>query len=178
VAAAVVAAVRASGACVSVGCSAGADALVLAAALGAGSPVRVSAVGSLAGAGFWSGSAPLALLRAAPSVAWLAGGALAVPLRARLLRRSLAALAGASAAVFLAPGPGSLAVAGAAVSAGVPVFAVVAAGSAAPAAPRGAVGSWAPGAFPGLVLPAGYALLAWSSSAAAAAAAPAQLALF
>jgi hypothetical protein len=149
---AVVSAALSAGRSVSVGCAAGADALVLSAAL-AVAPSRVSlfCAGSPAGLGFWSGSAPLPLLlSAAPvgaSVSWLAGGPLAAPLRARLLRRSLAALAGCSLAVFFLgspSSPGSLAVAGHAVACGLPVFAFPVGFAGLPACPPGCSGSWLP----------------------------------
>lgn len=139
------------------GCAAGADQLVVSAAisLDPGS-LRVFAAGSAEGAGFWSGSAPLSLLRSAAAagaqVSWLAGGSLAVPLRARLLRRSLAALAGcSSAAFFLASptSPGSLRVAAAAVASGAQVFAFPDGFEGPPAPPPGCAGSWLPGALVG-----------------------------
>ena len=133
-----------SGCGVSVGCSAGADQAVLQAAVFAPSFLVVWAAFASSGAGAWSGSAVGAVSRAASagaSVRWLAGGPLSLPLRARLLRRSQAALAGACQAVFFQPGPGSLAVAGLAVLAGIPVFAFA---PSAPAAPRGCAGAWSP----------------------------------
>lgn len=154
---------------VSVGCAAGADAVALSSALGAPSfspgLVRLAAVGASSGAGFWSGSAPFGLLaRAAAAgvpVAWSAGGGSSVPFRARLLRRSLAALSGCAGAVFFLASPGSsgsLRVAGAAAASGVPVV-VFACGFSAPPCPpcpprlgrgRLASGSWSPaGSFCG-----------------------------
>jgi hypothetical protein len=141
----VVGAALVAGWSVSVGCASGADQLALESVLAAGAAGRlsVSCAGAEDGAGFWTCSASLSLLRAAAAagarVAWLAGGALAIPLRARLLLRSRAALAGCSAAVFFAPGPGSLAVAACAVAAGLPVWAIC---LVAPGAPRGCAGSW------------------------------------
>ncbi len=97
----------------SVGCSAGADELVLSAlvAAGAGPRVRVFAVGSASGAGFWSGSALPAVQAASAagaSVAWLAGGPLSAPLRVRLAARSAACVrsvrpAGSLVAFFASP---------------------------------------------------------------------------
>lgn len=157
--ASVVSAAVASGAGVRVGCAAGADRLVLSSALRAPGGVRslsVFAVGAASGAGFWSGSAPVSLLRAAvsvgASVSWLAGGALSVPLRARLFGRSVACVSGAGAAVFFLASPssaGSLAVAGAAVGGGVPVFAFSCGFSGAPCPPRGCAGAWSPSSFLG-----------------------------
>jgi hypothetical protein len=148
-----------AGRSVSVGCAAGADALVLSAALafpGGAARLSVFAVGSPSGAGFWSGSAFPAVRSAAAAgarVVWLAGGALSLPLRARLALRSRAGLVGASAFVlFLASpsSPGSLSVAAAAVAAGLPVFAFAVGFVGAPLAPRGCPGSWVPASLAGL----------------------------
>jgi len=158
----VVGAVLAGPQSVSVGCAAGADALALSAALAAlpGSSafarLALFCVGSASGSGFWSGSAPWSLLSAAAArcrVFWFAGGGPEVPFRARLLRRSLAALAGCSSAVFFLSSPsssGSLSVAAAAVRAGQPVF-VFSCGFSGPPAPLSSVpaGSWSPSAFLG-----------------------------
>ncbi len=102
---------------VHVGCATGADqAAVL--ALGGGScQAFVFAAFAAGGAGAWSGSAVSTVQHFAQlggSVSWLAGGGLAVPLVARLMSRSLFALAGCSSAFFFQPGPGSLKVAHAA----------------------------------------------------------------
>jgi hypothetical protein len=110
---------------VHVGCSAGADHAVVLALGGGSCQAQVFAAFAASGAGAWSGSAVVAVQRFARlggSVSWLAGGALSVPLAGRLISRSLAALAGCSAAVFFQPGPGSLAVARAALRAGLPVL--------------------------------------------------------
>ncbi len=144
----VVAAVLAAGAPVHVGCSAGADAQVVQCALRSASfqQDRVFAAFSSSGAGSWSGSAVAvvqAWAQAGGSVSWLAGGSLAVPMVARLIRRSLAALAGCSVAVFFSPGSGSLAVASHAVKSGIPVFAF----GPQPAAIPGAAGAWSPSSF-------------------------------
>lgn len=146
----VVGAVLASGAGLRVGCSAGADALVIGAVRPSSfSQVRVFACFAPSGAGSWAGSAVSVVqsfAKAGGAVTWLAGGALAVPLRVRLIRRSLAGLAGCSSAVFFAPGSGSLAVAGHAVTQGVPVY-VFGAPSGVPA---GCAGSWVASSFFGL----------------------------
>jgi hypothetical protein len=170
--------VLAAGGSVSVGCAAGADALVVSAALRVGCAPRLSvfAVGSSSGAGFWSGSAPLASLLAAAAagarVVWSAGGPASVPFRARLFRRSLAGLAGCSFAVFFSPGAGSLAVAAAAVARGLPVWAVC---PAVPAAPAGCCGSWvACSCLAGFVLPC----WAWVPAPVVVAAPSAQLSFF
>jgi carbonic anhydrase/acetyltransferase-like protein (isoleucine patch superfamily) len=139
----VVAAALARGARVSVGCAVGADALVIGSALaqGAASSLAVHATFASSGAGAWSGSAVQVVQSAAAAgapVAWLAGGALAVSLRARLMRRSLAGLSGSALAVFFSPGSGSLAVAGQAVRQGIPVYVF----GASPALPRGCAGRW------------------------------------
>ena len=156
-------------AAVSVGCAAGADALALSAAVAAGASgrsLRVFAVGASSGAGFWSGSALSGVRLAAAagaSVAWLAGGSLSVPLRARLLRRSLAALRGCSAAVFFLASPsspGSLRVASAAAAAGLPVFVFCCGFAGFPASLAGCSGSWVSGSF------AGFPCLVWAPAAA------------
>ena len=144
----VVGAVLASGAPVHVGCSAGADAQVISCAIRSSSfqQVHVFAAFGQGGAGACGVSAVSVVqswAQAGGSVSWLAGGSLAVPLAARLIRRSLAALAGCSAAVFFAPGSGSLAVAAHAVAAGVPVFAF----GSMPAAIPGAAGAWSASSF-------------------------------
>lgn len=87
-----------SGAGVAVGCSAGADSLVLSSALSAGGSVSLFAVGgpvasgSSALSGFWSGSCSFlsGVARRCASVRWWAGGLPGVPLRARLSGRSRA----------------------------------------------------------------------------------------
>jgi hypothetical protein len=153
----VVGASLSAGSGVSVGCAAGADAAVLAAACRVSpSAVQLFALGSSSGAGFWSGSAPFAWLARAAAlgarVVWSAGGSSAVPFRARLLRRSLAALAVADAAVFFLASPsspGSLRVAAAAAGAGLPVFAFACGFSGSPAPLAGCSGSWVPGSFRG-----------------------------
>ena len=144
----VVSAVVGAGLGVSVGCAVGADQLVLSAC--PPSSLRVFAAFGPGGQGAWRCSAVSAVVAAAASgvpVAWWAGGGASVPLVGRLFCRSVAALAGCIAAVFFAPGPGSLAVAGAAVAASVPVFAVC---RLAPPCPRGCVGAWVSGSFLGL----------------------------
>lgn len=107
---------------VHIGCATGADqAAVL---LGSGR-FRVFTAFASSGLGSFRGSAVSAVQAFASlggSVSWLAGGPLSVPLVARLMARSLAALRGCSAAVFFAPGVGSLKVARAALRAGIPVL--------------------------------------------------------
>ena len=93
-----------SGRRLAVGCSGGADAVALGAALSSGcsaasGSVSVFAVGGSCGSGFWSGSAASLVFRAArsgASVRWWAGGPASVPLRSRLVGRSLAAVSAAS----------------------------------------------------------------------------------
>ena len=146
----VVADILAAGFNVSVGCAAGADLWSLKAAL-IRNPyrVRLSCVGDRNGAGFWSGSAPLAALHQADdlgaSVSWGVGGPGSLPFRARLMRRSMAALDGCSAAVFFLASKastGSLAVAAQAVEDRIPVFAYTC-GFDAPLAPsRSCYGEW------------------------------------
>jgi len=131
---------------VHVGCSTGADQQVIECALRSSSfsQMRVFAAFEQSGIGSCVVSAVKVVQQfaaAGGSVSWLAGGPLSVPLAARLILRSVAALSGCSAAVFFQPGAGSLAVASRAISAGVPVFAF---SQSAPATPAGCVGSWLP----------------------------------
>jgi hypothetical protein len=169
--AAVVNAALRSNCLVSVGCAVGADALVCGCVVGAGSARRLSvfAVGGLSGAGFWSGSAVSvvsAAARAGAQVSWWAGGGEALPLRARLVRRSQAGLVGASVACFFLASPesaGSLRVASLAAAAGVPVFAFC---GSRPAALVGLLGAWVPGSFAGLSAAGGLPCWAWSPAVA------------
>jgi hypothetical protein len=155
--ASVVQSVLSAGQSVRVGCAAGGDAAVIRSVLAAGQAGRLSvfAVGSASGAGFWSGSA-LAAVRAAASagaaVFWSAGGSVRkVPLPARLIKRSMAGVAGSAQAVFFLASKnskGSLAVAGRAASAGLPVFAFACGFSGSPA-PLAGAGQWVRGSFAG-----------------------------
>ncbi len=151
----------AAGASLSVGCASGADAAVVAGVLAAGGAARLSVFAAFAssGAGSWRCSAVGAVRAAAAAgarVAWLAGGALSVPLVARLFARSCACVRsvgpGGAAVFFLASpsSPGSLAVAGFAAGLGLPVFAFSCGFAGAPAAPRGCAGAWAPASLFGL----------------------------
>ena len=74
-------------------------------------------------------------------------GGQSAPIPARFLLRSLAGLAGCSAAVFFSPGAGSLAVASHAVGSGVPVFAF----GELPASIPGCAGQWVQSSFMGFV---------------------------
>jgi hypothetical protein len=152
----VAAAVLAAGGGISAGCAAGADQFAVTAlwALGAAPLLRLACLGYADGAGFWSGSAPFPVLSSAAAagaqVAWCAGGGPRVPFEARLLRRSLAALAGCRSAVFFlssVDSRGSLRVAAAAVSAGIPVFVFTCGFSGKPLPPRGCSGRWVPASF-------------------------------
>lgn len=104
----VVPALLGAGSVLSVGCATGADAAAVssAVALGAGSRLRLFAVGGPGGAGFAGQLSAVAGLRAAAAagaaVSWWAGGPASLPLRARLARRSLACVRAAAAG-----GPGS-----------------------------------------------------------------------
>lgn len=155
----VVSAVLAQGQGVQVGCSAGADALVIQSVRSSlFSQVRVFTSFASSGAGAWSGSAVSvvrAFASAGGSVSWLAGGSLAVPLAGRLIKRSIAGLQGCSSAVFFSPGSGSLAVAGHAVRLGIPC---VAFGACPSAGPAGCAGSWVASSFQG------FSCWAWQSA--------------
>jgi hypothetical protein len=163
----VVASVVSRGFRVAVGCAVGADQAVLSARVAlpfvpssSGPALSVFAVGGPSGAGFWRGSA-LAAVRAAAalavspghglfspvSVSWWAGGPASVPLRARLLARSLALVSSLAASfrpglvAFVCGGPsvspGSWRSVVAAVRSGVPVVVFPVSSS------SGAVGLWA-----------------------------------
>ncbi|MFZ6029854.1 MAG: hypothetical protein ACOYYS_19240 [Chloroflexota bacterium] len=144
----VVGAHLAAGGQVVTGCAIGADAQVIQCCPSA----RVFAAFGPGGAGAWLGSAVAQVAAHPGRVTWWAGGPVSVPLRARLIKRSIAALAGCSAAVFFEPGPGSLAVAAQAVKRGLPVFAFQ---GSTPAPVHGAAGCWQPGRF------AGFACWQW-----------------
>ena len=115
-----------------VGCAAGIDAAALCGALALGGRysslfphLHAFSAFDEQGQGSWRSSAVqvvMAAARAGALVHWLAGGGLSVPLVARLMSRSIAALAGCGLAVFFHPGPGSLKVARAALKAGIPVL--------------------------------------------------------
>ncbi len=159
----VVGAVVASGQSVHVGCSVGADALVISSAIRSPSFLHVFSAFAPSGAGSCSLSAVQLVRQAAAAgalVSWLAGGPLYLPLAARLIRRSIAGLRGCSAAVFFRPGPGSLAVAARALAASLPVFAF---SISAPAPVPGCAGQWVASSF------MGFACWSWR---------PAQLSLF
>lgn len=119
---------------INTGCATGADQI----ALQHGARVNLYVAFAQSGAGSFRGSningVQIAACRCL-SVHWLAGGGLQVPLVARLMSRSIAALAGCSSAVFFAPGIGSLKVARAALKAGIPVFVSCAGMASAPVLP-------------------------------------------
>jgi len=144
---AVVRAVIASGSSVHVGCCMGVDRAVIKAASPSWfSHLRVFAQFCQSGAGFLQGvSNPSVHLLPPSIVSFLAGGSLQVPASGRLINRSVAALSGCSAAVFFAPGSGSLAVAAHAVQAKLPVFAF----GSQPAAIPGHAGQWVQSFFHG-----------------------------
>jgi hypothetical protein len=152
--AACVASVTRRGAAVVVGCASGADQLALACALAVGTPagVTVFAVGGADGSGFARGLVPAGVVAAEAagcSVRWWAGGAPAVPLRARLALRSRALVAhvaaggpGSGLVAFLGPGAarGTWAAIRHAAALGVPLV-VFPCGAAAPLPPLG-FGAW------------------------------------
>ena len=149
----VVSASISNGCAVHVGCAAGADAAVINAALCDPFMLRVFAQFSPTGLGSFSGSSVPSVLSAQAAgayVSFLAGGPLSYPLKARLIRRSLAALAGCSAAVFFlsnAHSSGSLNVAAAAVKKNIPVYAFPLGFDGQPALLRSLPGGWQPSQF-------------------------------
>jgi hypothetical protein len=137
------------------GSSAGADALVVRAALAVGgaSSLRVFAAFGASGAGAGSCSSvssARAAASAGASVVWLAGGPLSVPLRSRLAARSVSAASLAAGGVVFSAGgvlgPGSSLAVFSLVSRGCPVWLF----SPSPAPVRGLAGSWRPSFFCGL----------------------------
>ena len=145
----------ASGGAVVCGSSAGADALVIRAALAAGgaSVVHVLAVFTASGSGAGvSASVPSAQAAASAGarVSWLAGGPLSVPLSARLAARTASAASQASAGVVFSAGgplgPGSSLAVSCLVSRSCPVWLF----SPSPCAVRNLAGVWVPSVFCGL----------------------------
>jgi hypothetical protein len=144
-----------SGGGVVCGASAGADALVVRAALAAGgaSSLRVLAAFASSGAGAGSCSslsAARAASAAGAAVVWLAGGPLSVPFRARLAGRTASAAALAGGGVVFSSGgplgPGSSLAVSCLVARGCPVWLF----SPSPAPFRGHAGAWVPSVFCGL----------------------------
>jgi predicted Rossmann fold nucleotide-binding protein DprA/Smf involved in DNA uptake len=144
-----------AGAAVRVGCAVGADQFVIQAALSQPQRLSIFAQFSATGAGAFSGSAVQPVLSAQAAgaqVSFLAGGPLQVPLRARLLRRSIAALRGSSAAVFFLASPssaGSLNVAAQAAALSIPVFIFPLGFIGQPQNLRFLPGAWRPASFAG-----------------------------
>jgi len=139
-----------------VGCAIGADAQVIQAAINK-NPARLHVFAAFTAEHFgaWSGSAVATVHAAAQMgarVSYLPRVDLAIPLAGRLIRRSKTALSGCNASAFFLATPfssGSLAVAGAAVRAGQPVFAFSVGFSGHPDAPRSCIGRWIPAQFMG-----------------------------
>ncbi len=104
----VVSSLLSAGSVLAVGCAAGADAAAVSSVVSAGAAPRLLlfAVGGRSGAGFAGRVSALAGVRSAvaagAAVSWWAGGPASVPLRARLVGRSLACVGAAAGG-----GPGS-----------------------------------------------------------------------
>jgi hypothetical protein len=157
----VVSRVAARGVEVAVGCCSGADRLALSAALAAApSPDRLVVFAAFGPSGEGA-VGPLSALRevqaaaaAGCRVCWWAGGPSALPVRARLVRRTRAAVAsGSGPAVFFlssVSSPGSLGAAAVAVACGRPVFAFCCGFQSAPSLVPGVIGRWVPARFAGL----------------------------
>ncbi len=144
----------ASGGGVVCGSSAGADALVVRAALAAGGARSLQVLAVFGASGVGAGacssvSSALAASAAGASVVWLAGGPLSVPLRARLAARSVSAASLAAGGVVFSAGgplgPGSSLAVFSLVSRGCPVWLF----SPAPVPVCGLAGSWVPSLFCG-----------------------------
>lgn len=150
----VVSSVMQKGCFVNVGCATGADETIIEAALSE-SPAHLSVFAqfSFAGEGAFMFSAFTAVYLAQQSgaqVSYLAGGPLNIPLKARLMRRSKAALQGCDASVFFISqpySPGSLKVAAAAVQQNMPVFVFPLGFDGQPVPLHGVRGSWQPAQF-------------------------------
>lgn len=105
---AVVSALLGSGSLLAAGCAAGADAAAVSSAVSAGAAPRLAvyAVGGSSGVGFAGSVSAFPVVHSAAAagaaVRWWSGGAASVPLRARLVARSLACVRAAAAG-----GPGS-----------------------------------------------------------------------
>jgi hypothetical protein len=145
----VISAVMQMGCFVHVGCATGADEAVIEAALGC-DPSRLSVFAqfSESGEGSFSASAfipVLAAKKAGAPVSFLAGGPLSIPLKQRLMLRSLAALSGCAGSVFFLASsfsPGSLKVAAAAAKKNQIVYAIPCGFSGSPVPLRTVSGSW------------------------------------
>ncbi|MHB8132893.1 MAG: hypothetical protein ACYDH1_01605 [Anaerolineaceae bacterium] len=153
----------AAGASVRVGCAVGADQFVIQSAVSHPKNLEIFAQFAPSGAGSFSGSAVLTVAAAqelGASVSFLAGGPLSVPLRARLLRRSIAALRGSSFAVFFlsqSASAGSLNTAAQAATLGIPVYVFPLGFAGQPVALRHLPGAWRPASF------AGFPCLQWAA---------------
>lgn len=146
----VIRAVVLSGAVVHVGCQSGADQSVVSyVGFFAPSQLRAFAVASC------KAQAPRHIQQAPQSQVTFSAGGTSAPIKARYLLRSIAAFHGCAAAVFFAPGAGSLAVARECVRSGLPVFAFQ---PAAPAAVPSCAGQWVASSF------LGFPCWSWSSA--------------
>jgi hypothetical protein len=159
----VVKATLATGAGIHVGCAVGADQYTIQAAAFSPAQVHIFAQFSPTGAGAFSGSAVPSVTTAQQhgiQVSFLAGGPLTVPLRARLLRRSIAALRGCSASVFFLARPGksgSLNTAAQAATMGMPVYVFPLGFLGHPTGISHLPGAWRPATF------AGFPCLHWAA---------------
>ena len=138
-----------NGCFVNVGCATGADETIIEAAL-AESPAHLSVFAqfSFSGEGSFMFSAFTTVYLARKSgaqVVHLAGGPLSIPLKARLMRRSKAALKGCNASVFFISepySPGSLKVAAEAVMQNLPVYVLPLGFDGQPLPLKGCSGGW------------------------------------
>lgn len=159
----VVKASLAVGAGIHVGCAVGADQFIIQSACSFPAQLQIFAQFSSSGAGAFPGSAVSAVLAAQQlgiPVSFLAGGPLSVPLRARLLKRSIAALRGCSLSVHFLSNPassGSLNTAAQAAAMGIPVYIFPLGFPGHPQALRHLPGAWRPSSF------AGFPCLQWAA---------------
>ena len=132
-----------------VGCCLGADQFVALAALGSrASFLSVFAICNSLGVGMCNLTSGIPFLAQSlgAGVHFLAGGNLSLPLKVRLIKRSIAAMQGCESAVFFSPGSGSLTVAAKAVERSIPVYAFTA-DQFPPHQIPGCVGHWEKGLF-------------------------------
>ena len=159
----VVNATLATSAGIHVGCAVGADQFIIQAASACPGQLHIFAQFSQIGSGSFAGSALASVFTAHQSgipVSYLAGGPLSIPLRARLLRRSIAALRGCALSVFFLSNPasaGSLNTAAQAATMGMPVYVFPLGFPGNPQALRHLPGAWQPSSF------AGFPCLQWAA---------------
>lgn len=159
----VVNATLATGVSIHVGCASSADQFIIQAASAFPAQLQIFAQFSQFGAGAFNGSALVSVFNAHQAgvpVSFLAGGPLSIPIRARLLRRSIASLRGCKLAVYFLSNPasaGSLATAAQAATMRIPVYVFPLGFPGNPQALGHLPGAWRPSTF------AGFPCLQWAA---------------